>query len=171
MAKDRVASVDYLKELLTKVSVVIASDASAGSLTLETLRAFRPVKFHYILSTYQKPLNKRYKVRVSYDQNAWRQGITTATERVWFSLLTLTPWSMPRNLQRNLMTRTECESSPAIPPGKRSRSILEHEEMLLHQCLGFGQDYQPTCSHAVDCACSRTYHWGHQPLPERSSSN
>eukprot|EP00808_Paulinella_micropora_P024832 g3793.t1 len=75
MAKDRVASVDYLKELLTKVSVVIASDASAGSLTLETLRAFRPVKFHYILSTYQKPLNKRYKVRVSYDENAWRQGI------------------------------------------------------------------------------------------------
>eukprot|EP00808_Paulinella_micropora_P004033 g40742.t1 len=42
MAKDRVASVDYLKELLKKVSVVIASDASAGSLTLETLRAFRP---------------------------------------------------------------------------------------------------------------------------------
>eukprot|EP00808_Paulinella_micropora_P004660 g59838.t1 len=75
MAKDRVASVDYLKELLTKVSVVIASDASAGSLTLETLRAFRHVKFHYILSTYQKPLNKRYKVRVSYDENAWRQGI------------------------------------------------------------------------------------------------
>eukprot|EP00808_Paulinella_micropora_P013875 g8333.t1 len=55
---------DYLKELLTKVSVVIASDASAGSLTRDTPRL--PPRE---ISLYPD------HVRVSYDENAWRQGI------------------------------------------------------------------------------------------------
>eukprot|EP00808_Paulinella_micropora_P020327 g48062.t1 len=112
-AKDRVASVDYLKELLTKVSVVIASDASAGSLTLETLRAFRPVKFHYILSTYQKPLNKRYKVRVSYDENAWRQGI------------------IDRHRKEELDDKDRVRVITSNTPGQEVRELIENIDELV----------------------------------------
>eukprot|EP00808_Paulinella_micropora_P020328 g48063.t1 len=112
-AKDRVASVDYLKELLTKVSVVIASDASAGSLTLETLRAFRTVKFHYILSTYQKPLNKRYKVRVSYDENAWRQGI------------------IDRHRKEELDDKDRVRVITSNTPGQEVRELIENIDELV----------------------------------------
>eukprot|EP00808_Paulinella_micropora_P011050 g71533.t1 len=131
MAKDRVASVDYLKELLTKVSVVIASDASAGSLTLETLRAFRPVKFHYILSTYQKPLNKRYKVRVSYDENAWRQGIIDRHRKCLVQFTHANSLEYAEKLAEKLDDKDRVRVITSNTPGQEVRKLIEDIDELV----------------------------------------
>eukprot|EP00808_Paulinella_micropora_P009517 g24346.t1 len=131
MAKDRVASVDYLKELLTKVSVVIASDASAGSLTLETLRAFRPVKFHYILSTYQKPLNERYKVCVSYDENAWRQGIIDRHRRGLVQFTHANSLEYAEKLAEELDDKDRVRVITSNTPGQEVRKLIENIDKLV----------------------------------------